>query len=607
MEDLKQVFEEKNFDEKTLELIENFLNEFQEVFGKYLSREKVIERIKNNLNHSIEFTDGLGKNTTGTYNSQEKRIRLISGLNEEVLKSVFFHEMIHCITAEKDFVGFGVKYLDEDDMFSNNVQTARGITEGFTQLATKKRNQRYGINYNTYPILTEQVENLAELMGEENFFDVAFNNPLGLEDAMLEAGIVEYHGETDLFLKNFNVILQYEKDILEKREYAKTAEERLLIAILGQQPEKNPNVELAKSSIATTFLGVYDKREITTVDEFVEIFGKTEKYSRQLNMEGITSVYYTCFEKFKSLAETESQREELLGKLPDKIRKIVETQLKFDKFIEQSPAEILKMMADDSEWIYDELLVNRFADDYIKLMTLRIFQGIGSEKYAIDLGKQLIGDFAKEILDKEYNIDKLAFEFIRIPGFSNVAFNLYESDGNEVSYLGTYSNITSDCELTEYKPCSEEERKRIVEELELEGSESILTNQTGGVIIYFGDCIYRLIEDEGYIYENDGEVKNTQSNIEYLKAQLRRQTERAKIGIKGNFPKEIIRNNLELVQKTKNSIEAKLGKKKFTPQDIEDATIEEVGIEELDAILEEFKVVKIDREEIFEKGIGYNE
>ena len=608
MEDLKEIFKDKNFDEKTLELIDNFLNEFEEVFGKYLSREKVIDRIKNNLNHSVVFTNELRKNVSGVYNSEEKIIRMLPDLGEEQLKSVFFHEMIHCITTTKDFVGFGIQYYDDKDMHADSMQTAKGITEGFTQLATKIRNQRYGIDIESYPILTEQVANLAELIGEEKFFDIAFNNPLGLEDAMMDAGIVEYFGETDLFLQNFNVIWKYERNILEKRDYKKSAEERLLTAIFRQSEEKNRDVEFAKSSIITTFLSVYEKKEIATVEEFVEIFKMTEKYSRELNMEGATHLYSTCFEKFKGLSNNEKQREILLQSLPDKIRKIVETQFKFEEFIEKSPQEILRIMAEESDWIYDELLTNRFADNYISLMTSRIFMGIGNEKYATDLGKQLMGDFGKEILEKGYNIDKLAFEFIKVPGFSNVAFNLYESDGKEVSYLGTYSNITSDCELTEYKPCSEEERKRIIEERKLNGKEIILVNATGGTIIYKGDSQYELIEDEGYIYRNNGRVLEAQSNIEYLKSQIERAAQRAKIGLSNHHPLDVVGNDLDIIKKTKKSIDSKMGKKKFTPQDIEDATFTgEVGIEEIDAILEEFKMVEMDKEEIFKKGIGYNE
>ena len=38
-------FEGKKFDERTIELINNFINEFDELFGKYISREQVIKRI----------------------------------------------------------------------------------------------------------------------------------------------------------------------------------------------------------------------------------------------------------------------------------------------------------------------------------------------------------------------------------------------------------------------------------------------------------------------------------------------------------------------------------------------------------------------------------
>lgn len=43
-------FEGKNFDERTIELINNFINEFDDLFRKYVPKEEVIKRINDNFN-----------------------------------------------------------------------------------------------------------------------------------------------------------------------------------------------------------------------------------------------------------------------------------------------------------------------------------------------------------------------------------------------------------------------------------------------------------------------------------------------------------------------------------------------------------------------------
>ena len=56
MEELKEIFKDKNFNEETLNLIGNFIEEFDELFGKYVPRDELIKRINENLNENINFT-----------------------------------------------------------------------------------------------------------------------------------------------------------------------------------------------------------------------------------------------------------------------------------------------------------------------------------------------------------------------------------------------------------------------------------------------------------------------------------------------------------------------------------------------------------------------
>lgn len=63
MNEIKEVFKDKKFNEQTLYYIENFIEEFDSLFGKYVSREELIKRIHDNLNKNILFKELPGTNT----------------------------------------------------------------------------------------------------------------------------------------------------------------------------------------------------------------------------------------------------------------------------------------------------------------------------------------------------------------------------------------------------------------------------------------------------------------------------------------------------------------------------------------------------------------
>lgn len=225
MEELKEIFKDKNFNEETLNLIGNFIEEFDELFGKYVPRDELLKRINENLNENINFTKFEKGKVLGSYNSEDKKISLKDDLTEERLKAVFFHEMIHCITNHGDYVGFTGELQE---------RTAIGITEGFTQYVSKIRNQKYGVVLNSYPILTEQTENLVEILGEEKFLDAAFNDPEKVFYLMEKAELIEDSYDAQDFCEHFDVIWRHEDEIYR----GKTAEGRLMAAIFGRKSRR---------------------------------------------------------------------------------------------------------------------------------------------------------------------------------------------------------------------------------------------------------------------------------------------------------------------------------------------------------------------------------
>ena len=165
---IRSEFADKQFDEQTLELITNFIEEFDSLFGKYLPREEVIGRIRDNLNKVTFNYEFKNPKIQGTYILDDGCIYLSKNLQDiENIKAVFFHEMIHCLTAnrEKGIVGFKKTMTCQDfDDDSEQILIGHGFNEGVTEYATRIRCQKYApeLHRNSYPILAEQIENLAE-------------------------------------------------------------------------------------------------------------------------------------------------------------------------------------------------------------------------------------------------------------------------------------------------------------------------------------------------------------------------------------------------------------------------------------------------------------
>ena len=214
---VKRELADKQFDKKRIELISGTIDEFDDLFGKYVNKQELIRRLKEYLKN-IKFEQELPGNALGAFNEEKKEISILETLSEQEMKSVFFHEFVHCITydPQKGTCGFREKYesYDED---GSVYYVGHGLNEGFTQYVTRIRDEKYFPEklIISYPILSEQVGNLAELIGEDRFLDIGFNNPQELPNEIGDINQVEY----DNFLENFDVIWDKEKDIYVQHIY----------------------------------------------------------------------------------------------------------------------------------------------------------------------------------------------------------------------------------------------------------------------------------------------------------------------------------------------------------------------------------------------------
>lgn len=187
--DTKEMFERKGFDPKAIEFLNNFLYEFNDLYGKYLPQEEVIQRINDYLDE-IEFVDEMPEelidSAVGCYYSKEKKVLIKNRELEDKEKSTFFHEMVHVLRQKiKDDASNAVEdsyyNLDEDDndnLFAAKELNVQGIDEGFTQYLTIVRNEKYNTSRFAvgYPILTEQAGFLMDLIGKDNMIQGMFSD-----------------------------------------------------------------------------------------------------------------------------------------------------------------------------------------------------------------------------------------------------------------------------------------------------------------------------------------------------------------------------------------------------------------------------------------------
>lgn len=605
MSKIEEIFEEKNFDKKTLELIENFLNEFDDLFGEYVSREEVIRRIKENLNHSVEFKEFDSKSILGEYNATINKISLKQGLEEEQLKDVFFHEMVHCITKDKDCVGFSREVFDKSGK-SRRVQVT-GFTEGFTQYVSKIRAEKYGGDTNSYPILTEQIQNMVSLTGEDKFLDMAFNNREGLADLLIDAGLIVYHGEESPLLEQFDILWFCEKDIYAAKMNSGTEMGDLMKAILRKKTLISQRLNDARTSIINTYLARYESKFDISKKDLEEIYNLTNTYSEQLALDEQHEAYSMFFQKITELEKSGMSREEILEMVPEKARTMVEHEMNFEDLESLDSTEWLNKIAKESVKLYDDVIDGDFEEYYLERIAKKIFKGDVSDRYAADITCALMSGLAEKILAKCYNVDILSFEIIpfKTPG---QVFNFYNSNGATLEYLETFSTINKHMIAEELQICTDEERRKEIlsKNPNLSERDVVFVSESGFILGYTGEDSYVAIEESGESFENEGEViynsSYAESIVQSIKGTISRYQKLQKLGA----PQMILQEESKRIRKLDGLIKHYKGKDKFVPQDIEDAT-QNVSLDEISDILAEITEPEVTLKESLEKGIGYNE
>lgn len=608
MNDIRKALESKNFDEQSMQMIETFVREFEDLFGKYVSKDEILKRINNNLN-KITFCELEKENTFGTYDGEEKEIQLkqIDLSNNEVLetlKSVFFHEMIHCITRdnERGVTCFSVE-LEGEDFDDISLVTCHGLTEGFTQFVTNIRDRKYSSNlqFVAYPILAEQIENIVELIGEEKFLDIAFNRPEEIGGALgFEEG--ESFFANDLY-EAFDDIWFEENEIYFSKQRQNEKEGRILSALFGKGYTKSKTLKRAKNTIIESLNRLLLKREINTVEELGKAYEKICVYADQLNTDMNFSFVQDLLSNVEILQSKGVTMEEILSGCNEDLRKIVASDQLTKEFCSMDIEEKIRRLADPDfeEKLYEigiyEVI---FYDDFLAQMSYSIMPTDSKERSAT-LFTTLKNGLAKRIIERGYNIEQLALEFVDFKQIYEInMFNLYSYAGERM-YLGTYCEY--DCIPYEVSLCGEQEREEIAQKYPELMERMLLKIDKDIIVAYNGDDEYTLIMD--------GE-KIPSENIEYCPSELERLEQRLdkslaryqKLKVLG-VSEFILRDEGREIDEIKERIEKIKGKAKILHEDIEE-NIADISLEDLEKIIFDM-TNSSENEKSFEEGMDYDE
>ena len=361
------------------------------------------------------------------------------------------------------------------------------------------------------------------LIGEDRFFNIAFNNPQDfIEEIKEEYGdTIDFEDLENLF-QAFDIIWKEEKNIY-RQNNIKDPNSLLFNSIFGNRTDSN-ELKFAKNTIIMTLERLLLAKSISSMDELNKLCHTMEKYIKQLNSFDV-KMYELLFDKLKDLQNDNNViNEELIEEIDSEDFRIFAEQESYinsikkltnkEKLIKFSGPEVEKEISDYNFYAeptpYESEQRAKLASTIIETDSVNVGEEL---LYILPIG------LAENILKNNWNPDKIALECIKLDSLKTI-FNLYETNISENKYLGTYG-FDDNLHFEEYTyHISNEKREKIVQEHPEFDNMLLLENQDGNVVGYAGNDQY--VNEYGKA-ENVGYCKSKEEKIvECLKYKLKR-------------------------------------------------------------------------------------
>lgn len=614
MENINELFEEKSFSKEAQIYLQNAINEFEEIFGKYVSKEVLLERVKRNI-YKIEFTDELDIESDcaiGYYNCEDKKIKIKNNISEEEMKSVFFHEFLHAIVADGKTTGFLKPYQIVDYEVSKGfidlcIIMGRGFNEGFVQMMTQERDKKIAnkVISTGYPILTSAVGKFCDLYGRENLIDLYFNNSeqfMGFMSEKSENFDVE-------FINDFDIIHKYENQMLKRKKLIESPMYKIFSEIIPYT-ELDKKMEKVQENIIQVYLDEILKKEIETPEELKNI------------MKNIYEIYHIFSKSISSNTLqriTEQLNPDIINDLQDidyDVSRLIETQLEFENFKNLSTTEKLENLMDRNNGIIETLCGN--LDGY-NLLSKEYFSLVFSELYGDNREFQSddaffwiysFSDVAKYILKNDLSFENLKIVYNKYLNDMTV-FELHnlQEDGSYEKFSTLVIDESEDLVTREYRDVNSVEwidlSKRIDDKYSTSLVEAVgdnngnfVVNTEAGQLFVSNefDTIEKNITTISIESSNENKLRNVDKKIENREVRLERLR-------KNSVPDFILQNEIQMLEDAKEEKKQLLdsikiaSKRKITPEKIEGKTINEnVTIQSLELIMNDLLSETIEKE-----------
>ena len=246
-------------------LVDNFIYEFDKVFGKYLSKEELMKRLEENMGEiKFNFFNNGLEHFMGRYNASDKSIEIPNTSSQGQLTSAFFYQMMHYVTVNQ------MRYHSTDNQplqtsreVSYNQNPNIGFNEAFIQYATHLRDYEFDDVYDydctdVYFASGKLLRNISRIYGEDEFLMDAFNNPSIFLSGQSENKSLEISDE-------FDVLYQAEDEFRSNPNFIMD----FLYSMTQKKAPKQESVEKAKLSLLKKVMKMTDERaNPTTSMEF---------------------------------------------------------------------------------------------------------------------------------------------------------------------------------------------------------------------------------------------------------------------------------------------------------------------------------------------------
>lgn len=194
-------------DKYTVQILAEYVEEFQMLLGEYISTDEIIKRLKENILSDFEYTEEpINGVLDGQYDIDNKKVIIYKHeqSNPDYIKFVLFHELTHAVTTQKIQNGkniMGFSFLEQS--------YGRGFNEAMTEWLSIRRNEMLNQKHNSgYDVIVEQIKVLAQIIGEDELIKCYLYEPENLKK-MLDENNIDF----DRLDRLYQIILNCRIDI----------------------------------------------------------------------------------------------------------------------------------------------------------------------------------------------------------------------------------------------------------------------------------------------------------------------------------------------------------------------------------------------------------